>query len=94
MAVVLQVSHLYSNVPSMHTDEGELLKRIGDTFIITGDIYCNAHTNAAARSAAGCAIQVSGLATRLALLPNVHAAVLVPMHTRPSTCAVCADFPA
>lgn len=60
MHVVLQVSHLYNDAPSMHTDEGDLLKRIGDTFIITGDIYCNAHTNAAARSAAGCAIQVSG----------------------------------
>lgn len=55
---LLQVTSLYARAPEMHTDEGELLARIGDTFIVTGDIYCNAHTNVAARSAAGCAIQV------------------------------------
>lgn len=43
----------------MRTDNGELLERMGDTYIITGDIYCNSHTNTAARSAAGCAIQVN-----------------------------------
>lgn len=52
------MTSLYARAPELRTDEGELLSRIGDTFIITGDIYCNAHTNLAARSAAGCAIQV------------------------------------
>lgn len=55
---MLQVTSLYNRAPELRTDEGELLDRIGDTFIITGDIYCNEHTNVAARSAAGCAIQV------------------------------------
>jgi hypothetical protein len=56
--MALQVTSMYSSAPDMRTDEGELLRRIGDTFIITGDIYCNTHTNEAARSAAGCAVQV------------------------------------
>lgn len=42
----------------MRTDEGESLKQIGDTYLITSDIYCNANTRLAARSAAGCSIQV------------------------------------
>lgn len=54
----LQVSNLYRFAPDMRTEDGQLLERLGDTFIITGDIYCNSHTNTAARSAAGCAIQV------------------------------------
>lgn len=60
MPCSLQVSSMYTSAPDMRTDEGELLRRIGDTYIITGDIYCNTHTNVAARSAAGCAVQVRG----------------------------------
>jgi len=56
--LLLQVSNLYRSAPDMRTEDGQLLERLGDTFIITGDIYCNSHTNTAARSAAGCAIQV------------------------------------
>jgi hypothetical protein len=56
--LLLQVTNLYNRAPELRTEEGELLDRIGDTFIITGDVYCNQHTNIAARSAAGCAIQV------------------------------------
>lgn len=59
-----QVTNLYSNAPNMLNDDGKLLERIGDTYIITGDIFCNQHTNIAARSAAGCAIQVRVLLAR------------------------------
>lgn len=59
LPVVVQVCNLYRTAPDMRNEDGGLLGRIGDTFIISGDIYCNAHTDAAARSAAGCAIQVS-----------------------------------
>ncbi|KAF8059654.1 Hdac6 [Scenedesmus sp. PABB004] len=47
--------------------------RVGDAFIISGDIFCNAHTAAAARSAAGCAAQ----AVRAVLTGEVEAAFAV-----------------
>ena len=55
---LLQVTDLYNAALSMCDGEGNSLERLGDTWIITGDIFCNQHTNIAARSAAGCAIQV------------------------------------
>jgi acetoin utilization deacetylase AcuC-like enzyme len=30
----------------------------GDALIISGDVYCNQHTSLAARTAAGCAVEV------------------------------------
>jgi hypothetical protein len=51
----VQVDGLYSNPV---TTEGKPAEQVGDTFIISGDIYCNRHTSMAARSAAGCCVQV------------------------------------
>ncbi|WIA41969.1 hypothetical protein OEZ86_009272 [Tetradesmus obliquus] len=49
-----RVDGLYSNPV---TTEGQPAEQVGDTFIISSDIYCNRHTSMAARSAAGCCVQ-------------------------------------
>jgi len=41
------------------TAKGEVAEAQGDSLIISGDIYCNRFTEVAARTAAGCAVEVS-----------------------------------
>jgi hypothetical protein len=57
----------------------------GDALIISGDIFCNEHTSLAARTAAGCAIEVSAR-------PCFRRLVLGP--GRPRSCAPRARRPA
>jgi hypothetical protein len=52
-----QVEHLYERAPPQA--DGTPAKQEGDCMIITSDIYCNQHTALAARTAAGCAAEVS-----------------------------------
>ena len=54
---IKRVDGLYMN--PRRISDGQLAEREGDTYIISGDIFCNRHTSTAARSAAGCAAQVT-----------------------------------
>ncbi|KAI8470881.1 MAG: hypothetical protein J3K34DRAFT_249070 [Monoraphidium minutum] len=56
---VARVDTLYAPGVTRKADTDDLapLEPGGDALMISGDIYCNAHTRAAARTAAGCAVQ-------------------------------------
>jgi hypothetical protein len=58
-----QIEGLYS--PNTLAADGEPVEVEGDCLLISSDIYCTEHTAIAARSAAGCCVEVRGLALLL-----------------------------
>lgn len=54
----MQVDNLYS--PETLTSDGEPVVAEGDALLISGDIYCTQNTALAARTAAGCCVEVRG----------------------------------